>query len=151
MGPVKTLLNIQLKRRAELDLKYNAASSWAYFSFKAAKFLVVGPKIYAKGDYFHYPLPEWDTAKLTVGCEQIIYQCAGLPTPAAPFTNLTETELENLFAMFHFIKTGDAEPVENGISAMRFNHKMGHEETTIYFSSPMVHNPHGRIKSESKN
>lgn len=139
MGPVKTLLHIQRKRLAELGIKTITGSSrWVYFSFKAAKFLVVGPKIYAKDDYFHVPLPEWDTETLTKGCEQIIYQCAGLPTPASAFTDLTETDLEQLFALFHFIKIGDVQPVENNISVMLFNHRMDGGETVIYFNPPQT-------------
>jgi hypothetical protein len=134
MGPVKSLLRIQRKAFVELDLGLIRTSPWAYFSFKAARFLVIGANIYRKADYFHFPLEECNEQKLKDGCEQIIYHCAGLPTPKTSFNNLCEIELENLFEMFHFNKVGDTQYFGNNIFEMHITHKMNsYMENIIYF------------------
>jgi hypothetical protein len=103
----RELLMIQRKQFRAFDGDRIDASIWAYFSFKAARFLVVGAEIYRKDDFFHYPLPEWNEAKLKAGCEPIIYNCAGLPVasadlPKGAFVDLSECDLKSLFNMFHF-------------------------------------------------
>jgi hypothetical protein len=135
MGSVQSLLHIQRKAFIELDLGKIRTSTWAYFSSKAATFLVTGAQIYRKNvDYFHFPLEEWNEQKLKDGCEQIIYNCAGLPVPETAFNNLSEIELENLFEMFHFNKVGDIKYFENNIAEMHIIHKISqYMENVIYF------------------
>ena len=124
-GKVETLLNIQREKLEELDLSHHeAVSTWAYISFKAARFLVVGAEIYRKQDYFHYPLIEWNVEKLINGCKQIIYNCAGLPTFKTCFINLTEPEIINLFELFHFSKTEETQHKIRNTAKIQFCHKI---------------------------
>ena len=124
-GKVKTLLNIQREKLQELDLcNLEAVSTWTYISFKAARFLVVGAELYRKQDHFHYPLTGWNTEKLINGCEQIIYNCAGLPSFKTCFINLTEQEIINLFELFHFSKIEGTQHKIRNIAKMQFCHKI---------------------------
>jgi hypothetical protein len=137
-GKVQTLLDFQRKTFVELGLnkiikgKDIGKPAWAYFSRKAAIFLVVGMEIYRKQDFFHYPLVEWDEEKLRNGCEQIIYNCAGLSIPEMAFGDLSEIELQNLFELFHFQKTGDI-TYTDGIAEIYFHHKISPMHSSIYF------------------
>ena len=141
-GKVRTLLNIQRQKLEELELSHmEGIPTWAYISTKAARFLAVGAEIYQKQDYFHYPLPEWNIKKLIIGCEQIIYNCAGLPSPETCFINLSETEVIYLFELFHFSNTGEIQYKDNSIAEMNFIHKMDKRKYSAYYKIEV--NTHG--------
>ena len=140
-GKVKTLLNIQSEKCMELDLPpLEGFSAWTYFSYKAAIFLVVGPEIYRKDDYFQYPLPEWDSAIIKTGCEQIIYNCAGLASPQTCFEGLSESNIIMLFKMLHYTQKGDIEYKGNDIAEIHFCHIMNETPHSVYFKIQSAEN-----------
>ena len=133
-GEVDSLLRKQKNVLKELNLsKHESSSMFAYFSFKAAKFLVIGAELYRKQDFFHYPLEEWDGEKLELGCRQIIEECAGLSTPETCFEGLSETDVLNLFELFHFTIDGETDFLDNDVRKIVVRHKMDGMAHTVYY------------------
>ena len=141
VGKVQELLNIQLNKRRELNLSNNEnLSTWVYCSFKAARYLAVGSDIYLKQDFFNYPLQEWDSDKLIMGCKQIIYNCAGISLIDTYFEGLSEFEIRNLFELFHFSKIDDIEYIDNEFIKINFCHKMDSRKHTVYCKNNIENN-----------
>ena len=121
---IQKLLKLQNEKLETLGLSKHGGSTWDYISYKAASFLIEGAEKYRKADYYSYPLEEWNEEKLKMGCEQIIYNCAGIKSDKTHFENLSEIDIRNLFEMFHFRKYGDVENRGNNIMEMPFRHKI---------------------------
>ncbi|GHV83219.1 hypothetical protein AGMMS50212_05590 [Spirochaetia bacterium] len=132
---VFNLLGIQMKKLRELDMfgdnNYGRAA-FAYISSKAASYLTMSSDIYKEGDYFNYPLDEWDGKNLRMGCEQIIYNCSGIDKNN-PWMDLSIHDIKNLFELFHY-SFFSIEKVSNekNIYALKFIHKMSEQTYTTY-------------------
>ena len=89
---------------------------YGYIFYKASTFLLTGANEYRYNDFFHYPLVEWDEAKLKNGCEQWV-NAKGI-TEQQCLENLTKNEIRDLFELFHYSVIRE-EPVKKRVSKIR--------------------------------
>ena len=103
---------------------------YRYIYFKALRFLLTDEDEYRYNDYFRYPLSEWDKAKLKIGCEQWI-QTKGI-TEQQYLEDLTQTEIRNLFELFHYNMLKVEPTTKKTVSKITFQHKFREEKCYVF-------------------
>ncbi len=107
---------------------------YVYIYTKAAALLGQGPHIYARRDFFDFPLPEWHLAGLMRCAEQIVHHLRGLSAERPIQTDASLTARQFLRTM-HFGELPDDVVTEetSGPLCLREQHLVTEEGCVLHF------------------